>query len=71
MTEKNESLWSAKEVAHYLGCSIRHLRRLRKRGLPFSKIGGMLRFPKDDVIRWARTTATEPQPPKTFAPPAD
>ena len=44
-----------KQVAEMLGCSVRHLIKLRKAGLPYVQIGlnrGAIRFKLEDVEAW-------------------
>jgi excisionase family DNA binding protein len=41
-------------VAHHLGVSIRHIRRLiDERRIPFVKVGKLVRFDVDEIARWA------------------
>ncbi len=56
-TNTNEAkslLLTAEELAGLLRCSLRHVHRLRKKGLlptPLS-VGGILRFPRHKVEAW-------------------
>ena len=39
-----ERLWTAEDLADYIGCSIRELRNLRYAGLPAIKFRHLIRF---------------------------
>ncbi|MCR5162623.1 MAG: helix-turn-helix domain-containing protein [Thermoguttaceae bacterium] len=48
-------MWSKKEVAQYLNVSLRQVDVLReKHGLPFRKIGGLVRFYPAEVEAWVQ-----------------
>jgi excisionase family DNA binding protein len=45
-------LWTIDDVARYARCSIRHVTTLREQGLPFRKLGHLVRFSPEAVKRW-------------------
>jgi excisionase family DNA binding protein len=45
-------LWTIDDVARYARCSIRHVTTLREKGLPFRKLGHLVRFNPETVKRW-------------------
>lgn len=47
-----EPLWTTNDVARYARCSVRHVATLRKQGLPFRKLGHLVRFNPEAVKRW-------------------
>lgn len=48
-----ESLWTIDDVARYARCSVRHVTTLREQqGLPFRKLGHLVRFSPEAVKRW-------------------
>ena len=49
---KRERLMTTKDLAEYLQCSRRHIERMRKRGMPDKKVGGLLRFSEEEVLAW-------------------
>lgn len=51
----DRALWSTPELANYLGCSDRQVYNLRKSGLPFVLVGGLVRFEPQQVQEWLRT----------------
>jgi hypothetical protein len=63
-TEQNNSatpterLWTADELARYIGCSVREIRNLRYAGLPTIKFRHLIRFEPEAVKAWLR----EPRP---------
>jgi len=48
----HEGLWATKELARFLGCSERHVMRLRQEGLPTIRIGAMVRYVPERVMAW-------------------
>jgi len=51
-------MWTKKEVADYLKVTVRQIDILRERhGLPFVKIGGVIRFRIEDVEKWLNSQA--------------
>ena len=40
----NEHLWTAGDLARYIGCSVREVRNLRYAGLPTIKFRHLIRF---------------------------
>jgi hypothetical protein len=59
-TEQNNSatpterLWTAEDLAHYIGCSVREIRNLRYTGLPTIKFHHLIRFEREAVKTWLR-----------------
>ncbi len=46
-------LWTIDDVARYARCSVRHVTTLREqKGLPFRKLGHLVRFSPEAVMRW-------------------
>ena len=45
-------LWTVRDVARFARCSIRQVAHLRAAGLPFVKIGQLVRFHPQRVIGW-------------------
>ena len=46
-------LWTIDDVARYARCSVRHVTTLREqKGLPFRKLGHLVRFSPEAVKRW-------------------
>ncbi len=46
------SLWTIDDVARYARCSVRHVTTLRQQGLPYRKLGHLVRFNPEAVKRW-------------------
>jgi len=44
-----ENLWTTRKVAEFLHLSAKTVYELRKRGLPFLKLGGAVRFVPEEV----------------------
>ena len=47
-------LLTVKEVASYLGVSIRQIYRLIDNGMPSLRVGKYHRFNKDDIDKWTK-----------------
>ena len=48
-----DALWTIDDVARYARCSVRHITALRTHhGLPFRKLGHLVRFSPEAVKRW-------------------
>lgn len=47
-------LLTVKEVARYLGVSIRQIYRLIDSGMPSLRVGKYHRFNKDDIDKWTK-----------------
>jgi hypothetical protein len=45
-------LWTARDVTRFARCSLRQVGYLRKAGLPFVRIGRLVRFDPPQVIAW-------------------
>jgi excisionase family DNA binding protein len=45
-------LWTIDDVARYARCSVRHITELRRQGLPYRKLGHLVRFSPEAVKRW-------------------
>ncbi len=60
-------LWTVRDVTRFARCSTRQVAHLREAGLPFVKIGQMVRFHPLLVIGWlmshdpASTAGSQPQ----------
>ena len=50
----NECLWTADDLARYIGCSVREIRNLRYAGLPTIKFRHLIRFEAEAVKAWLR-----------------
>ena len=50
----NERLWTANDLARYLGCSVREVRNMRYAGLPTIKFRHLIRFEPGLVKSWLR-----------------
>ena len=50
----SERLWTADDLARYIGCSVREIRNLRYAGLPTIKFRHLIRFEPDAVKVWLR-----------------
>lgn len=49
---EKRALMTTQELADFLGCSRRHIDRLRKMGLPDIKVGELVRFSEKEVLDW-------------------
>jgi hypothetical protein len=49
-----DRLWTADDLAHYIGCSVREIRNLRYAGLPTIKFRHLIRFEPEAVKAWLR-----------------
>lgn len=46
-------VWDRHDVAAHFDCSLPHvLKLMNSQGLPFSKLGSLIRFRKEDVLAW-------------------
>ena len=52
------ALWTIQDVARFAQCSARHVANLRAAGLPFVRIGHMVRFHPPLVIGWLMSHAS-------------
>ena len=52
VSSKPETLWTIEDVARYARCSLRHVTTLRQQGLPYRKLGHLVRFSPEAVKRW-------------------
>ena len=50
----SERLWTAGDLARYIGCSVREIRNLRYAGLPTIKFRHLIRFEPEAVKVWLR-----------------
>jgi phage terminase Nu1 subunit (DNA packaging protein) len=55
---RDDRLWTADDLASYIGCSVREIRNLRYAGLPTIKFRHLIRFEPEAVKAWLR----EPRP---------
>lgn len=51
-TQPPETLWTIEDVARYVRCSLRHVSKLREEGLPYRKLGHLVRFKPEAVKAW-------------------
>ncbi len=52
-------LWNANDVSKFLKCSVKHIYNLVwKDEIPFVKIGGLLRFRKEQLETWLNERST-------------
>lgn len=57
----DRSVMTAEEVAKYLSFSVKHVYRLATHGqIPYSRIGGHLRFLKSRIDEWIRAHEVKP-----------
>jgi excisionase family DNA binding protein len=49
---ETKTLWTIDDVARYARCSVRHVATLREQGMPFRKLGHLVRFTPESVKRW-------------------
>lgn len=55
-------LMDVEGVAIYMHTSVRHVRRLvQDRRVPFLKVGGLLRFRRDDIDGWLDEHSVQPE----------
>lgn len=47
-----DALWTIDDVARYVRCSVRHVATLREQGLPYRKLGHLVRFDPELVKQW-------------------
>lgn len=50
-------VWTAEDVARYIGCSIRQIRNFRYAGMPTIKFRNLIRFDPEVVRGWLREQA--------------
>jgi excisionase family DNA binding protein len=56
-----EEILTKEELANYLKVTERTIDRLRKKGMPFLKVGDTVRFQKDAVLKWLEENSQEEQ----------
>ncbi len=56
-----EEILTKEELATYLKVTERTIDRLRKKGMPFLKVGDTVRFKKDAVLKWLEENSQEEQ----------
>lgn len=54
-SQKDEQLFSRKEIAEYLGISLVTLTEWMKRGLPFHKVRGRVFFQRSAVLEYVKS----------------
>jgi excisionase family DNA binding protein len=54
-----EEIFTKEELATYLKVTERTIDRLRKKGMPFLKVGDTVRFQKDAVLKWLEENSQE------------
>jgi excisionase family DNA binding protein len=52
-------LLTLEETAEFFRCSTRHIRRLRREGLPAVMLGESPRFERDAVLAWLRSRSVK------------
>jgi excisionase family DNA binding protein len=52
-----DPLWDTEKVATYLGVTERTIANLRAKGMPFRRIGDVVRFDKAEIDAWTRAQA--------------
>lgn len=58
---KVEEILTKEELSTYLKVTERTIDRLRKKGMPFLKVGDSVRFKKDAVLKWLEENSQEEQ----------
>ena len=53
-TQPEPRLWRIEDVAEHIGCTPRHVNNLMAAGLPYLKIGRLLRFDPEEITRHLR-----------------
>jgi len=53
-TTNSPTLWTADDVARYVGCSVRQIRNFRYAGMPTIKFRNLIRFEPETVRGWLR-----------------
>jgi excisionase family DNA binding protein len=56
-----DEILTKEELASYLKVTERTIDRLRKKGMPFFKVGDTVRFKKDVVLNWLEENSQEEQ----------
>lgn len=59
------NLWKYEEAAEFLGCSVRHVKRLVKQGkIPHKRIGDgkLIRFSPERLMEWASEESSNKSP---------
>lgn len=51
-TQHTGALWATPDLSRFIGCSERQIARLREEGLPFVRVGGLIRFIPSRVMAW-------------------
>ena len=52
LKQSSPELWTMRDVARFIKCSVRTVSNLQKAGLPFVKIGHLTRFDPPAVTKW-------------------
>ena len=50
--QPESGLWTMRDVADFIKCSVRTVGNLQKAGMPFIKLGHLTRFEPKAVMRW-------------------
>ncbi len=46
-------VWDKQDVADHIACSLPHvLKMMQTQGLPFARLGKLVRFRREDVLSW-------------------
>jgi excisionase family DNA binding protein len=63
---QSHSIWTVRDVVTYLRISKSEIYRMAKRGaLPCFRIGGQLRFPASEIVKWSSESSEEKKSTKT------
>lgn len=54
-----EDIFTKDELADYLRITVRMVDKLRSEGMPFFRIGKLIRFKKDEVMKWLEDQQNE------------
>lgn len=70
MQHESPPLWTVRDVACFARCSLRQVGYLRQEGLPFVRIGRLVRFDPPQVVGWllCQVPASQPSRRKEVAP---
>jgi len=61
-SSNDKKYWGVKEVAEYLGWDERTIyNKVSAREIPHYKVGGSLRFIKEEIDAWVQTQKVEPE----------
>lgn len=55
-TDPERRLWTLQDMARFMGCTTRHIQNLMVAGLPYLKLGRLVRFDPEEVRRYVFKT---------------